>query len=187
MRTLRNIAIMLLFFATISIAQEAGEITNIKIQKLGNGILTFTYDLWGDTSYYYDVTFSIYEEYKSQPIVTFKTYEGEAGDDIVVGKNKQVQWNVEEDAPNLLVIKRDRKGAPLDLEYLLWRGDYIIGGFADGDPKDSGGLAWYIYAGGASIVGGVIAAVLLSQEEDPVENGGGGDPSTGFPLPPARD
>lgn len=135
------------------------DISNLKLEKTGDNYI-INYSLEGDAEDEYEVELFLLDRTKSRFSQKLTALSGAIGKGKFSGINRKINWNWAEEYSGGI------ENSNLYLELRI--------------EKISGGIPWYVWAGGA--VAGGVAAILLSNGS----KSSGGNTQTTLPLPPSR-
>lgn len=149
----------------VAYAQET-DLRNISFQERGKVIIV-TYDLIGEAGEKYEVELYLSSDggstYDYQP----QAVSGDVGDDVRIGTQKRIQWNVLKDFPGGIQGSNYRFRLTAD--------------------KQGGNAIWYVL--GTGLIGGAVGSAVMFLGGGGNDGGGnGGDPPpstpTAIPAPP---
>jgi len=166
-RFLCALSLVLVFGSGSSAAQEG--VGRITIEKADSLHVTISYDLTGDPAAEYRVLVFLVDENNPLDRVQLRQVRGDVGEGRFAGSRRTITWD------RSLEEFQAVEGRSYRIDLSVTR----LTPLAQADSE--GGIAWYVYAGGAAVVG--VAAILLSggsAGETPAET------PKSIPLPPSR-
>ncbi|NWF89721.1 MAG: hypothetical protein HXY50_09710 [Ignavibacteriaceae bacterium] len=156
---------ILLFF--VLIFADQANFAQQKIQAsfdYSDGKIFIFYEFSGDNSKEYDVSIVLKRTSDSEFAIVPEKLSGDIGEGKFSGKKCKIVWELSSEEESMLEGE-----------------DYYFDVTAS--EISSGGIPWYVFAGGAAVAGGTAAILLLGKKDNTSSNA----PATGgFPTPPVR-
>jgi hypothetical protein len=138
---------------------EEARATNVKWTTKGD-VISVNYDLTGSLENKYTITVMMKKESDPSFSATPLTVEGDVGEGVLAGTNKELQWYYRRDYP------QGFQGEGYFFEILV-------------KPVHQQNMLLYYILGGVAVTGGIVALVISKGQSNPVI-------STALPMPPPR-